>query len=354
MAADRRGLPRPRISRRGDPHRSRPHHQTHKERDMQNGTTAIISRNGSHPEPVAVEEHDLLWDGLPPATKAKLGEPLDEGLVSHRKGRGGRTFAYLEGRAAIDQANRIFGFGGWGYELAAPVELRESESVDAKTGETRRFRAYAATVRVTVPGSPSRTDVGFHAVVEETAEGHETAYKGAVTDALKRACGATASSSGTASTATPRPATPLPPCAARSSSWGASRASTRARYGTPCAAARARTSTSCPSPKSRASSSPWPGSSRPPPRRTSRRPPDRYAPTPPQGSAQHGVDSSGLAPRSIPPGCGLSATPIHDANHHHQEEIPKCHERSIESNCWAASGPTPRCATARAGPPLPR
>ncbi len=156
---------------------------------MQNGTTATLngSRNGSHPEPVAVEEHDLLWDGLPPATTQKLGEPLDEGLVSHRKGRGGRTFAYLEGRSAIDQANRIFGFGGWGYELTGPVELRESESVDPKTGETRHMRAYAATVRVTVPGSPSRTDVGFHAVVEETAEGHETAFKGAVTDALKRA-----------------------------------------------------------------------------------------------------------------------------------------------------------------------
>ena len=155
---------------------------------MQNGTITLNgSRNGSHPEPVAVEEHDLLWDGLPPATKAKLGEPLDEGLVSHRKGRGGRTFAYLEGRVAIDQANRIFGYGGWGYEITGPVELRESESVDPKTGETRRMRAYAATVRVTVPGSPSRTDVGLHAVAEETAEGHETAYKGAVTDALKRA-----------------------------------------------------------------------------------------------------------------------------------------------------------------------
>ncbi len=154
---------------------------------MQNGTTATLngSRNGSHAEPAG--EIDLLWDGLPPAVTQKLGEPLDEGLVSHRKGRGGRTFAYLEGRAAIDQANRIFGYGGWGYELAGPVELRESESVDPKTGETRRMRAYAATVRVTVPGSPSRTDVGFHAVAEETAEGHETAFKGAVTDALKRA-----------------------------------------------------------------------------------------------------------------------------------------------------------------------
>ena len=47
--------------------------------------------------------------------------------------------------------------------------------------------AYTAPVRVTVPGAPPRTDVGFHAVTEETADGHETAIKGAVTDGLKRA-----------------------------------------------------------------------------------------------------------------------------------------------------------------------
>ena len=152
-----------------------------------NGTAATISRNGSHAEPTTAPERDLLWDAFPPAVAQKLSEPLDDGLVSHRKGRKGRSFAYLEGRTAIDQANRVFGHGGWGYELIGEVTLREGESVDAKTGETRQWRAYAATVRVTVPGSPSRTDVGFHAVAEETPEGHETAYKGAVTDALKRA-----------------------------------------------------------------------------------------------------------------------------------------------------------------------
>ena len=160
---------------------------------MQNGTTAtlngaspnVVHRNGSHAEPAG--EIDLLWDGLPPAVTQKLGEPLDEGLVSHRKGRKGRSFAYLEGHTAIEQANRILGFGGWGYELVGDVTLREGESVDPKTGEAKQWRAYAATVRVTVPGSSPRTDVGFHAVTEETAEGHETAYKGCVTDALKRA-----------------------------------------------------------------------------------------------------------------------------------------------------------------------
>ncbi len=152
---------------------------------MNNGTTATMSRNGSHPEPAG--EIDLLWDGLPPAVTQKLGDPLDEGLVSHRKGRKGRSFAYLEGHTAIEQANRILGFGGWGYELVGDVTLREGESVDPKTGEAKPWRAYAATVRVTVPGSQPRTDTGFQAVADDTVEGHETAWKGAVTDALKRA-----------------------------------------------------------------------------------------------------------------------------------------------------------------------
>ena len=158
---------------------------------MQNGTsngaTATASRNGSHPEPAAIPERDLMWDSLPPAVTQQLGEPLDEGLVSHRKGRGNRSYAYLEGSTAIEQANRVFGYGGWGYELVSEVVLREGESVDQKTGEAKPWRAYSATVRVSVPGSPSRADVGFQAVADETVEGHETASKGAVTDALKRA-----------------------------------------------------------------------------------------------------------------------------------------------------------------------
>ena len=150
-----------------------------------NGHRNGASANGHHPEPI--REPDLTWDGLSPAVTTKLAEPLDEGLVSQRRGRKGRTFAYLEGRTAIEQANRILGFGGWGYELLGDVTLREGESVDRETGETKPWRAYAATVRVTVPGSQPRTDVGFQAVSEDTVEGHETAFKGSVTDALKRA-----------------------------------------------------------------------------------------------------------------------------------------------------------------------
>ena len=142
--------------------------------------------NGNHPAD-AIPAHDFLWDSLPATVTDKLGQPLDASLVSHRRGRGNRSFSYVEGRTVIDQANRIFGFGGWGHEVVGDVSLRDLDQVNTQTGEVRRIRAYTATVKVTVPGAPPRTDVGFQPVAEETVEGHETAYKGAVTDGLKRA-----------------------------------------------------------------------------------------------------------------------------------------------------------------------
>ena len=154
---------------------------------MTNGKNGNGTGNGVHKDASIIGNHDLLWDGLSPAVTQKLSEPLDPSLVSRRKGRGNRQFAYVEGRTAIDQANRIFGYGGWGHEVVGEVVLREIDNVDPKTGEVTRIRAYSATVKVTVPGAPSRTDVGFHTVAEENGEGHETACKGAVTDALKRA-----------------------------------------------------------------------------------------------------------------------------------------------------------------------
>ena len=172
-----------------------------------NGTATAVRRNGqsstrtgsngtrprtSSPTPA---ERDLApasvealhWDALAPRVTEALAQPLDPQLISQRKGRGGRKFDYIEGHTAIDQANRIFGFGGWGFELVGDVTLRPIEQTDQRTGEVTSTTAYAAVVRVTVPGAPSRTDVGFQPVAEETPEGHETAYKGAVTDALKRA-----------------------------------------------------------------------------------------------------------------------------------------------------------------------
>ena len=151
--------------------------------------------NGHKPDAAITTEHDpassagqaLFWDGLSPAVTQALGQPLDRALVSQRKGRGGRTFDYLEGHTVIDQANRIFGYGGWGYELVGDVTLRRIETVDPQTGEVKTSLGYSAPVRVTVAGALPRTDLGVHPVTEDNFDGHDTAMKGAVTDGMKRA-----------------------------------------------------------------------------------------------------------------------------------------------------------------------
>ena len=151
--------------------------------------TAVVARNGNghKPEAAIPAEHELLWDGLAPAVTQALGQPLDSQLVSQRKGRGGKSFDYLEGHIVIAQANRIFGYGGWGYELVENVTLRRIETVDPQTGEVKVEQGYSAPVRVTVAGALPRADIGVHPVAEDTFDGHDTAIKGAVTDGLKRA-----------------------------------------------------------------------------------------------------------------------------------------------------------------------
>ena len=146
-----------------------------------------VNGNGHQPDAAIVSEHELLWDGLSPAVSQALGQPLDPALASQRKGRAGRSYDYLEGHVVIEQANRIFGYGSWGYELAGDVTLRQVETVDTKTGEVTTASTYSAPVRVTVAGAPPRTDIGVHPVAEDTLDGHDTAIKGAVTDGMKRA-----------------------------------------------------------------------------------------------------------------------------------------------------------------------
>ena len=202
--------------------------------------TAIVARNGNgaHNDPAIIDGHELLWDGLPPAVTNALGQPIDPALVSQRKGRGGRVFDYLEGHAVIDQANRIFGYGGWGYELVGDVTLRQIETVDPQTGEIKTTCAYSAPVRVTVAGALPRTDTGVHPVAEDTLDGHDTAIKGAVTDGMKRAFRSFGVQFGNGFYGDQAPASGPPRrtwrrCASGSSSWPPSRASTRTRCGPP-------------------------------------------------------------------------------------------------------------------------
>jgi DNA recombination protein Rad52 len=124
---------------------------------------------------------------LPRRVLALLAEPLDPALVSQRETRDGRLVQYIEGWAAINQANRIFGFDGWGAEVAGEVAYRPLGLLDPDTCETLAVGMYTATVRVAVRGCPPKADVGCSFVSQDTPEAHEAAYKGAVTDALKRA-----------------------------------------------------------------------------------------------------------------------------------------------------------------------
>jgi hypothetical protein len=151
----------------------------------------------------------------------ELNKKLDPRFISKRKGGGNRTLSYIEGHDAIDNANRIFGFGNWGYR---PLSLEQVVLLDPMTGEPVGIE-YKALVELTVRGAIAPiVDVGSQPVATWTVddqimqrrlkaaqnsrsavdeseftpiekrearavivEAHEQAKKGAVTDALKRA-----------------------------------------------------------------------------------------------------------------------------------------------------------------------
>lgn len=150
----------------------------------------------------------------------ELDKQLDKRFVSDRKGASGRKLSYLEGHDAIDQADRIFGYGNWGYETLA---CEQTVIRDILSGEAIGA-CYKAKVRLDVRGCIPVYEVGSQPVsvasVEDhvmskrrkeandkngeiddspfspyeiaTArsiimEAHEQAEKGAVTDAVKRA-----------------------------------------------------------------------------------------------------------------------------------------------------------------------
>ena len=151
---------------------------------------------------------------------SELNKPLDPRLISQRKGGYNRNLVYIAGHNAIDQANRIFGYGNWAYK---PLSLEQVVLIDPLTQEAVGIE-YKAEVELIVRGAVAPiVDVGSQPVatwnvedqimqrrlkaagnggkVNESpftliekrearaviVEAHEQAKKGAVTDALKRA-----------------------------------------------------------------------------------------------------------------------------------------------------------------------
>jgi len=122
--------------------------------------------------------------------KALLEQSLDPKLGAFRKADRGRDVSYLEGYQVIAQANRIFGFDGWSYNV---------DRVDLTYMNDGKGLLYSALITVNVDGCGSRQDTGCHPIrnsIDQSGiekdnvnnpEQHDLARKSAVTDALKRA-----------------------------------------------------------------------------------------------------------------------------------------------------------------------
>lgn len=120
------------------------------------------------------------------SARIELSAKLDSRHVKPPKQYGPKG-DYLEGWFVIAEANRIFGFGAWSYEIA---DLRLVSERDREIGPQKKPGfgvTYIARIVVTV-GGVQREDVGAgHGYDVDCGLAHESAIKEAVTDALKRA-----------------------------------------------------------------------------------------------------------------------------------------------------------------------
>lgn len=104
----------------------------------------------------------------------------------------GKYGDYIEGKHAIDEANRIFGFGGWSYEVTR-LQMVSEQTVTLKGRDGTPYDqyrvGYLCTVKVSVGGvtREGAASGSGQGKPEAMADHHESAIKEAETDALKRA-----------------------------------------------------------------------------------------------------------------------------------------------------------------------
>ena len=93
---------------------------------------------------------------------------------------------YIEGWYAIAEANRIFGFDGWSYEIVKIECVFQGERAIGRDKEPGFGVTYVAHVKALI-GDTVREDVGSgHGYDKDCGLAHESASKEAITDALKR------------------------------------------------------------------------------------------------------------------------------------------------------------------------
>lgn len=117
---------------------------------------------------------------LTPEQVTMLNEPLADDRVAHRR-QAGVQLSYIETWDAMDTANRIFGHDGWGYSLDRLEQQGDvwiaAVTVTVQAGDRRIARQ---DVGVGIPAKPRDHPM-------PSPEATETAVKGAVSDATKRA-----------------------------------------------------------------------------------------------------------------------------------------------------------------------
>jgi DNA recombination protein Rad52 len=115
-----------------------------------------------------------------------LQAPLERKHVAQRK-QGGMSLSYIEGYHAIDEANRIFGFGNW---TLSTTRMECVSNVPVKVGAKQEDGyevGYLAIVTIGI-GTLYRQGTGFGSgVAKSLKDAHESASKEAETDAMKRA-----------------------------------------------------------------------------------------------------------------------------------------------------------------------
>lgn len=115
-----------------------------------------------------------------------LKAPLNMANVKPAKSFGPKG-DYIEGWHAMAEANRIFGFHGWDYEVPAVSCVHQGPREIGKEKKPGHGVTYTAKVAVRV-GETVREDFGAgHGYDVDLGLAHESALKEAVTDALKRA-----------------------------------------------------------------------------------------------------------------------------------------------------------------------
>ena len=107
--------------------------------------------------------------------------------VQTKPGRGGAVLSYIPVSVGIEKANHIWGPENWGSQTLRLERISTGTRVDRNTGEVVERQSYIATVRVAVRGALPKEGTGLCEVAADTPDGHDTAAKGAESDALRRA-----------------------------------------------------------------------------------------------------------------------------------------------------------------------